>query len=99
MRWKFDAIRYHTKFVSHRLRNVTVTLEEEVARWARIEAARRNTSVSRLLGALLKENMSAENGLSAKAADRLANFGKRHGLSLRGLKIMDFPCVDSKSRT
>ncbi len=42
------------------LRNVTVTLEEDVARWARIEAARRDTSVSRLLGALLKERMSAQ---------------------------------------
>jgi hypothetical protein len=32
---------------------VTVTLEEDVAVWARMEAARRDTSVSRLLGALL----------------------------------------------
>lgn len=40
-----------------KLRNVTVTLEEEVARWARIEAARKETSVSRLLGAILKERM------------------------------------------
>lgn len=47
---------------SSRLRNVTVTLEEEVAQWARIEAARRDTSVSRLLGALLKERMSAQDG-------------------------------------
>ena len=45
-----------------RLRNVTVTLEEDVAQWARIEAARRDTSVSRLLGALLKERMSAQEG-------------------------------------
>jgi len=43
-----------------KLRNVTVTLEEEVARWARIEAARQDTSVSRLLGELLKERMSAQ---------------------------------------
>jgi hypothetical protein len=42
-----------------RLRNVTVTLEEDVAQWARIEAARRDTSVSRLLGELLKERMTA----------------------------------------
>jgi len=41
---------------------VTVTLEEDVAQWARIEAARRDTSVSRLLGEILKERMSAENG-------------------------------------
>jgi hypothetical protein len=40
-----------------KLRNVTVTLEEPVARWARIEAARKETSVSRLLGAILKERM------------------------------------------
>ncbi|HEX3987284.1 MAG TPA: hypothetical protein VHX13_11820 [Acidobacteriaceae bacterium] len=39
------------------LRNVTVTLEEEVARWARLEAARQDTSVSRLLGGLLKQRM------------------------------------------
>jgi hypothetical protein len=45
-----------------RLRNVTVTLEEDVAQWARIEAARRDTSVSRLLGALLRERMSAQDG-------------------------------------
>ncbi len=40
-----------------RLRNITITLEESVARWARLEAARRETSVSRLLGAILKERM------------------------------------------
>ena len=45
---------------NNRLRNVTVTLEEDVAQWARIEAARRDTSVSRLLGALLKERMEAQ---------------------------------------
>ncbi|MGC2184728.1 MAG: hypothetical protein WA637_15735 [Terriglobales bacterium] len=72
-----------------RLRNVTVTLEEDVAQWARIEAARRDTSVSRLLGELLKERMSTQDGSTAEAADRLANFGKRHKLSLRGLKIKD----------
>jgi hypothetical protein len=47
---------------TNRLRNVTVTLEEDVAQWARIEAARRDTSVSRLLGELLKERMSAQDG-------------------------------------
>ena len=41
-----------------KLRNVTVTLEEEVARWARLEAARKETSVSRLLGEILKQRMS-----------------------------------------
>ena len=73
---------------TRRLRNVTVTLEEDVAQWARIEAARHDTSVSRLLGALLKERISAQGGpAAAEAAERLASFGRRHRLSLRGLKI------------
>ncbi len=75
---------------TNRLRNVTVTLEEEVAQWARIEAAKRDTSVSRLLGELLKERMGKPGGNSvADAADRLAAFGQRHKLSLRGLKIKE----------
>jgi hypothetical protein len=44
------------------LRNVTVTLEEDVARWVRLEAARRETSVSRFLGGVLKQRMSEEGG-------------------------------------
>lgn len=44
------------------LKNVTVTLDPETARWARIEAARRDTSVSRLLGEILRERMRAEEG-------------------------------------
>jgi hypothetical protein len=81
----------YTDFVSstRRLRNVTVTLEEDVAKWARIEAARRDTSVSQLLGALLKERMSARSTSTVEAAERLASFGTRHKLSLRGLKIKD----------
>jgi hypothetical protein len=39
------------------MKNVTVTMEEEVANWVRVEAAKRNTSVSRLLGEILAEKM------------------------------------------
>jgi hypothetical protein len=39
------------------LKNVTITMEDSVADWARMEAARRNTSVSRLVGELLAEKM------------------------------------------
>lgn len=76
---------------TNRLRNVTVTLEEDVAQWARIEAAKRDTSVSRLLGELLKQRMEKLAGKSpvSEAAERLASFGQRHKLSLRGLKIKD----------
>lgn len=41
-------------------RNVTITLDEETAEWARIEAARRDTSMSRLVGSLLHEHMLRE---------------------------------------
>jgi hypothetical protein len=39
------------------MKNVTVTMEDAVAEWARLEAARRNTSVSRLIGEMLAEKM------------------------------------------
>lgn len=43
--------------MARNLKNVTITLDEEVARWARIEAARRDTSVSQLVAQLLRELM------------------------------------------
>jgi hypothetical protein len=45
-----------------RLRNITITLEENVARWARLEAARRDTSLSRFLAAILKDRMREKDG-------------------------------------
>ena len=42
------------------MKNVTITLKEEVARWARIKAAERNTSISRLLGEIIQEKMEEE---------------------------------------
>lgn len=42
------------------MKNVTITVDEDVARWARIEAAKRETSVSRMVGEMLAENMKAE---------------------------------------
>lgn len=41
------------------MRNVTITLDDETARWARLEAARRDTSVSRLIADLLRGYMDA----------------------------------------
>jgi len=37
------------------MKNITITMDEDTARWARIEAARRGTSVSRMLGELLRQ--------------------------------------------
>jgi hypothetical protein len=77
-------------FVSPQCRlRVTVTLEENVAQWARTKAARWDTSVSGLLGELSKEHMSTQGGVAAEAADRLAKFGERHKLSSRGPKVED----------
>jgi hypothetical protein len=42
------------------MKNVTVSLPEEVARWSRVWAAEHNTSVSRMLGLFLKEKMESE---------------------------------------
>jgi hypothetical protein len=55
-----------------RLRNVTVTLEEAVARWARLEAARRDTSVSRFLGSILKQRMLENDGYQSAMRRALA---------------------------
>ncbi len=41
------------------LRNITITVEDEVARWARKKAAEENTSVSRLVGQMLEREMRA----------------------------------------
>lgn len=57
-------------------RNVTITLDEETARWARIEAARRDTSVSRLVGDLLREHMLRERNYG-EAMDRYLTAGAR----------------------
>lgn len=43
--------------MSRERRNVTITLDEETARWARVEAARHDTSVSRFVGEMLRERM------------------------------------------
>ena len=39
------------------LRNVTITVPEEVLRWARRKAAEEETSVSRLVGRMLEDEM------------------------------------------
>lgn len=44
------------------MRNVTISLDEKVAEWARVWAAKSNSSVSRLVGELLKQKMQDESG-------------------------------------
>jgi hypothetical protein len=44
----------YTDFV---LKNMTITVSEEAARWARRKAAEENTSVSKLVGRMLEDQM------------------------------------------
>jgi hypothetical protein len=39
------------------VKNVTITVEDATLEWVRIEAAKRNTSVSRLVGEMLTDKM------------------------------------------
>ncbi|MNV60436.1 hypothetical protein D3C71_1528970 [compost metagenome] len=42
------------------MKNVTITVDDNVLEWARIEAARRGTSVSRMVGDFLAEMQRRE---------------------------------------
>jgi len=55
-----------------RLRNITVTLDEQVAQWVRLEAARKQTSVSHLLGGILRERMLEKDGYKTAMRRALA---------------------------
>lgn len=44
----------------NRLRNLTITVEEAAAEWARIHAAKEDISVSRLVGRLIEDRMRQE---------------------------------------
>ena len=39
------------------MKNMTITVDEDVARWARLKAAEENTSVSKLVGRMLAREM------------------------------------------
>lgn len=53
-----------TNFVLHYvcvMRNITISMDEDVAKWARVYAAEHDISVSRMLGEMLKEKMQKQN--------------------------------------
>ena len=51
-RWPLSSC--YTDFV---LKNMTITVSEDAARWARRKAAEENTSVSKLVGRMLEDQM------------------------------------------
>lgn len=54
------------------MKNVTITMEDSVAEWARLEAARRNTSVSRLVGEMLADKMRHDDAYERAMQDWLS---------------------------
>lgn len=61
------------------MRNVTLTLDEETARWARLEAARREVSVSRLVREMLQSHMRSQDAYS----EALRSYQSRPARSLQ----------------
>mgnify|MGYP000064085824 CR=1 FL=1 len=51
------------------MKNITIKLENEVAHWSKVWAAEHNTSVSRILGDLLKQMKKEKTGY-AKAMEQ-----------------------------
>jgi plasmid stability protein len=67
------------------MKNVTITLDDETAAWARVYAAEHNTSVSRIVGEMLQRQMSdgqmyaeAMRHFLAREPIRLKRAGKRY---------------------
>jgi hypothetical protein len=54
------------------LRNITITLDERTARWTRIQAARREVSVSRFIRELLEAEMRHEDEYEVAMREFLA---------------------------
>ena len=77
------------------MKNVTVTMEDNVADWARIEAARRNTSVSRLVGELLAEKMRHDDAYERAMREALdfRSFGVSSGAWLSDDEMYDRSAV------
>lgn len=47
------------------MKNLTITVEEEVLSWAKVWAARQGASLSRLVGLLLRQRMLEDEGYAA----------------------------------
>jgi hypothetical protein len=59
------------------VRNLTISLDEEVARWARVAAAEQDVSVSRFVSGLLRERMKQDEAYRAAMERDLARRPRR----------------------
>jgi hypothetical protein len=72
------------------MKNITITMEDATAEWIRIEAAKRNTSVSRLVGEMLTDKMQHDDAYARAMREWVADtsafsskgkvYGKREAL-------------------
>ena len=53
------------------MKNVTITVDDGVLEWARVEAARRGSSVSRMVGEMLAEKMRQEDAYAQAMREAL----------------------------
>ena len=67
------------------MKNVTITVEDSVLEWVRVEAAKRGSSVSRLVGEMLAEKMRQEDAYAQamRSALRFESWGVSDGPYLR----------------
>ena len=60
------------------MKNITITLDEQAAAWARLQAAERNMSLSRFVGELLRSRMrhsrEYEQAMRAALAEKPISF-------------------------
>jgi predicted CopG family antitoxin len=73
------------------MKNVTITVEDDVLEWARVKAARDNTSVSRLLGEWMKEKRQQEDAyeVAMRAALKFKSWGASDGPYLTREEMYD----------
>ena len=67
------------------MKNLTITVEDGVLEWARVEAAKRGSSVSRMVGEMLAEKMRHEDAYAQAMRDalRFESWGESDGPYLR----------------
>jgi hypothetical protein len=73
------------------MKNVTITVEDGALEWARIQAAKRNSSVSRLVGELLAEKMRQEDAYeqAMREALKFESWGSSEGAFLTRDEMYD----------
>ena len=59
------------------MKNVTITLDEETAHWAKVEAAKAGTSLSRMLGEMLEQRRLGQARYEQALNDFMARSPKR----------------------